>query len=60
MISKEQAELIVEAHCIVEILEDGEEAQMLQEQNPELFDAYCALLCMAGIEIPDPSEVLDE
>jgi hypothetical protein len=43
--TKEQAALIIEAHEIN--MDDGEETEMLEENNPELADAYRALLAFA-------------
>jgi len=44
-LTKEQAQSIVDAHEIN--LDEGEETEMLWAQNPELADAYCALLAIA-------------
>jgi hypothetical protein len=44
-LTKEQAQAIIEALDIN--LEDGEESQLLLENNSELFYAYMALLAIA-------------
>ena len=51
-LTKEQAMMIVEAHEVASIIEDGEERDMLRENNPDLLDAYEALLRVAGWELP--------
>lgn len=48
MFSKEQAKLIIEAHDINECIEDEEEVQCLEEHNPELLQAYYAILDFAN------------
>ena len=55
MLNKDQAYIIAATHYVQEMLEDAGISEMMQEDNPELFDAYCSLLCQAGIDIPDPS-----
>lgn len=42
------AAAIVEAHEIDSAMENEEEAELLEENNPELFAAYKALLLIAG------------
>lgn len=44
-LTKEQAQNIVDAHEIN--LDDGDETEMLEANNPELADAYRALLEIA-------------
>jgi hypothetical protein len=44
-LTKEQAQNIVDAHEIN--LDDGEETELLEANNPELADAYRALLAIA-------------
>ena len=44
-LTKEQAQAIVDAHEIN--LDDGEETEMLEDNNPELADAYRALLAIS-------------
>lgn len=56
MIDQRQAKLLAEAHSIEDLIADVQYAEVLQKYRPDLFDAYCSLLCSAGIEIPDPSE----
>lgn len=46
MLTKEQAQMIIDAHGINMEVED-EETEMLDDNNPELADAYRALLKMA-------------
>lgn len=46
MFTKEHAKLIIEAHDIS--MDDEEEAEMLEENNPELAEAYYALLNFAN------------
>lgn len=46
MLTKDQAQAIIDAHEIN--MDDGEETEMLVENNPELADAYRALLAIAG------------
>lgn len=46
MLTKEQAQAIIDAHEIN--MDDGEETEMLDENNPELADAYRALLAIAA------------
>jgi len=42
----EQAQAIINAHEIN--MNDGEETELLEENNPELADAYRALLILAA------------
>ena len=44
-LTKEQAQNIVDAHFIN--LDDGEETEILEDNNPELVAAYRALLKIA-------------
>lgn len=43
----EQASLIIEAHDIDEAFDGGEEEELLQANNPELYEAYKALKVFA-------------
>lgn len=49
VLTKEQALILCEMHDIHELFEDeeGEEATMLREQNPELLEAYRVLYLIA-------------
>lgn len=55
MITSEEALLIIKAHGIDELLANKHWTEVVTEHRPDLFDAYCSLMCMAGLEIPDPS-----
>jgi len=48
--TKSQAQEIVMAHDIKTIMDDHEESELLKENNPELYDAYKALLKLAAIK----------
>jgi hypothetical protein len=43
MLTKEQARMICEAHEIFAVLGDDEERELMEENNPDLLDAYCEL-----------------
>lgn len=43
MITPQQASLILEAHDIFQVLESEEEVALLEDNNPELLEAYFAL-----------------
>jgi hypothetical protein len=45
--TSKQAQLIVEAHEIMQLLDDGEEVDLLLKNNPELYEAYVALRILA-------------
>lgn len=45
--TKEQAQLLVETHEIDRLMENEEERELLRDNNPELFEAYEALLVLA-------------
>jgi len=45
--TRQEAQVILDAHDIERMLDDDEEGRLLQEQNPELFDAYEALRAYA-------------
>ena len=45
-LTKEQAQAIIDAHEIN--MDDGEETELLEANNPELADAYRALLAIAA------------
>ena len=42
-----QAQLIIDAHEIDALLSNEEECDLLEENNPELLEAYQALLAFA-------------
>ncbi len=44
LMTPDQAKLILEAHNITDLLDNPGEFELLQEQNPDLLDAYQALL----------------
>lgn len=46
--TKRQAQLIIEAHEIEQLLGDEEEVKLLYDQNPEMLDAYRALVYFAN------------
>ena len=48
MLTKEQAQLICDAHDIDAMLDTGEEVDLLRAENPQLLDAYTALLQIAN------------
>lgn len=61
MITKEQASLICEAHEIFQLLDNEEEIELLEENNPELLEAYFALHRTAvGADIAEPEERIKE
>lgn len=45
-LTPEQAQAIIDAHEIN--LDDGEESELLEANNPELYEAYRALLAVAN------------
>ncbi len=45
--TKEQAQILVEAHEVEQLMEDAEERELMEENNPGLSDAYQALLALA-------------
>ena len=45
-LTREQAQAIIDAHEIN--MDDGEETELLEANNPELADAYRALLAIAA------------
>jgi len=45
----EQAQALVEAHEIEHLFANNEECEMLQEENPDLYEAYKQLLMLAGM-----------
>ena len=47
MFTQEQAQLICESHEIPQIFENEEEYELLEENNPELLNAYRALVNFA-------------
>lgn len=46
-LTAEQARLIMDAHEIEALLDNEEEADLLEENNPELFHAYLDLQAIA-------------
>jgi len=46
-LTQEQAALICDAHEIEQLLDNTEEVELLEENNPELLEAYMALHNMA-------------
>ncbi len=51
MFTKEHAQMIIDAHEIN--MDEGEETEMLDENNPELAEAYRALLEFAEAQLQD-------
>ena len=49
LFSKTRARLICEAHDIKTVYDDEEEWSLLNENNPDLAEAYLALLELAGL-----------
>lgn len=47
--TKDQAMLIIDMHEIDSLMRDDEERELLEENNPELLEAYRALLKIAEI-----------
>ncbi len=47
-LTKEQAIRLIDAHDIMQVMESEEEMELLKEHNPELFEAYDALLDIAN------------
>jgi hypothetical protein len=47
-LTKAQARMICEAHEIPALLQNEEECELLVDNNPELYEAYCALMAIAG------------
>lgn len=52
--NKQQAALIIEAHEIVQALENEEERELLRENNPDLLEAYEAICDYAMVEYQKP------
>lgn len=52
-LTKQQAQAIIDAHEIN--MDEGEETEMLEENNPDLADAYRALIAIANS--PTPSRI---
>ena len=51
MLTKEQAQLLCDAHEVVSMLGNEEEMELLEANNPELAEAYYALHRLAyGME----------
>ena len=48
MLTPIQAYLIAESHELLTLLDNQEELELLESNNPELLDAYRALLALAG------------
>ena len=47
MLTKEQAQMLCDAHEVDSLLENEEEIELLEANNPELLEAYRALSRMA-------------
>lgn len=47
MMTKEQAQMLCDAHEVDSLLENKEERELLEANNPELLEAYRALRCIA-------------
>ena len=47
MLTKEQAQMLCDAHEVDSLLENEEEIELLEDNNPELLAAYRALSRMA-------------
>ena len=47
MITEEQARLLCEAFGVFELLHDEEEMELLEDNNPDMFEAYKELYEMA-------------
>lgn len=48
MLTKEQAQLLCDAHEVYSLLENEEEIELLEANNPELLEAYYALHRLAA------------
>ena len=48
MLTKPQAQLLCETHEVYQLFDDSKEVQLLEDNNPELLDAYYALMQMAS------------
>ena len=49
MLTPEQAQMICDAHDIQSTLSNEEEVELLSENNPELLEAYRALVSIAEL-----------
>lgn len=47
-LTQEQAQLLVDAHEVAQLMDNEEEVELLKENNPEMLDAYRALLAIAN------------
>lgn len=47
MLTRGQAQLLCDTHEVVSLLDNEEEIELLEENNPELLEAYFALHRMA-------------
>ena len=47
MLTAQQAQLICDAHEVDSLLENEEEVELLEDNNPELLEAYRALSRLA-------------
>lgn len=45
--TREQTQIIIDSQGLYCLLENGKEMRLLQEHNPELHDAYTALMLIA-------------
>lgn len=48
MLTKEQAQLLVDTHELDVLIQNEEEVELLEENNPELLEAYETLLEIAN------------
>ena len=53
MLTPEQAMLICDAHELFQLMDNEEEVELLEDNNPELLEAYTELLNMAMTNGPD-------
>lgn len=47
-LTPDQAQILVDAHDIMEMIDNDEEVYLLHAQNPELLEAYKALVEIAN------------
>ena len=53
MLTPEQAMLICDAHELFQLMDNEEEVELMEDNNPELLEAYTELLNMAMTNGPD-------
>lgn len=51
ILTKQQAQAIVDAHEIEATMNNEEEIEILMEHNPDLHDAYKAVCRIAGVRL---------